>query len=257
MKSLYVVSVALGILSGAPQSAKSQTSVNFTKVNDSPRVAAKVKFIDDIQIINDSAKTGEPTPIDQWKMTAPKFDETRFENENKKQPKQKVLDVNFNDVEATVNIFPTASSQGKSIEAYNKTQFKYAQIMDIDVESIVNPDLYICIDKWYGTKYRYGGTTKKGVDCSALTGDLLRNAFNQNPERTARAQYAQSKKINFSQLQEGDLVFFNTTGGISHVGMYLNNGYFVHASVHKGVTISSLNDGYYRSKFIGAGRFNQ
>jgi cell wall-associated NlpC family hydrolase len=72
--------------------------------------------------------------------------------------------------------------------------------------------------------------------------------------RTARNQYAACNKVKREDLLEGDLVFFNTRGGVSHVGIYLGNGYFAHSSVHSGVTVSSLNDKYYSSKFIIGGR---
>ncbi len=64
------------------------------------------------------------------------------------------------------------------------------------------------------------------------------------------------KKLKKTDLLEGDLVFFNTRGGVSHAGVYLGNGYFVHASVHAGVTINSLNDAYYSRKYIGGGRIS-
>ena len=72
--------------------------------------------------------------------------------------------------------------------------------------------------------------------------------------RTARSQYDACEKIEKENLQEGDLVFFNTRRGVSHVGVYLRNGYFTHSSTGKGVTISSLDDAYYSKKFIGGGR---
>jgi len=71
--------------------------------------------------------------------------------------------------------------------------------------------------------------------------------------RTEKQQYAECKKIRKKELKEGDLVFFNTRKGVSHVGVYLANNYFVHASLN-GVTISSLDDAYYSRKYIGAGR---
>ena len=71
--------------------------------------------------------------------------------------------------------------------------------------------------------------------------------------RTAREQYNASRRISRAELREGDLVFFNTVGGISHVGMYLQNNKFVHAS-SGGVTVSDLFDEYWMKKFIGAGR---
>lgn len=148
-----------------------------------------------------------------------------------------------------------SAAAGKlATEACNAIQFKYAQLMDMEIESISNISLFAFIDDWWATAYRYGGTTKKGIDCSALTGLLLSTVYAIGIPRTARDQYAASEKITKEEMQEGDLVFFNTRGGISHVGVYLNNDRFVHASTSQGVTISSLNDDYYAKRFIGAGR---
>jgi len=126
--------------------------------------------------------------------------------------------------------------------------------MDIEAESISNVSLFGFIEEWWNTAYRYGGTTKKGIDCSAFTGLLLSTVYFTGVPRTAREQYASSEKINRDEMQEGDLVFFNTRGGVSHVGVYLANNYFVHASTSRGVTISNLNDNYFGKRFIGAGR---
>ena len=72
--------------------------------------------------------------------------------------------------------------------------------------------------------------------------------------RTARQQYKATKHIKKNELKEGDLVFFNTHGGVSHVGIYLDNDYFVHASASQGVTISSLDESYYAKRFICGGQ---
>jgi lipoprotein Spr len=72
--------------------------------------------------------------------------------------------------------------------------------------------------------------------------------------RTAREQYATFNRISKDDLKEGDLVFFNTTGGVSHVGMYLQNGKFIHSSTTNGVAISSLDEAYWKARFIGARR---
>jgi cell wall-associated NlpC family hydrolase len=72
--------------------------------------------------------------------------------------------------------------------------------------------------------------------------------------RTAKEQYHNCERIAADDLVEGDLVFFNTRRGVSHVGLYLGDKYFAHSSVHNGVTISSLKDEYYGKKFITGGR---
>lgn len=139
------------------------------------------------------------------------------------------------------------------IENLSALQFKYAMMMNVDVESLKNISLLGFIDNWFGTRYKLGGTSKRGIDCSALTGALLLAVYGFNLPRTARQQYEATDHIDKEELQEGDLVFFNTHGGVSHVGVYLENDYFLHASTH-GVTISSLDDHYYSKRFICGGR---
>ena len=141
-----------------------------------------------------------------------------------------------------------------AIEKLNELQIKYAMMINVDLESLNNLSLLSFIDDWFGTRYKYGGSTKRGIDCSALTGSLLMAVYGFAIPRTARQQYDASEKIKREDLKEGDLVFFNTTGGVSHVGLYLDNDYFVHASSSQGVTITSLNDPYFAKRFIGAGR---
>ncbi len=147
-----------------------------------------------------------------------------------------------------------SASLSLATEACKKLQFKYAQLMDMEIEGISNFMMFGFIDDWLNTRYRYGGTTKKGIDCSALTGLLFSAVYGFTLPRTAREQYHVSERVSKENLQEGDLVFFNTRGGISHVGVYLANDRFVHASSSQGVTISDLNDSYYANKYIGAGR---
>ena len=143
-----------------------------------------------------------------------------------------------------------------SVEALSPLQYKYAMMMDVDVESLKNVSLLSFIDDWFGTRYRYGGTSKRGIDCSALTGALLLAVYGFNMPRTAREQYDATEHISKNDLKEGDLVFFNTHGGVSHVGVYLENDYFVQASSH-GVKISNLDDHYYAKRFICGGRVTQ
>jgi lipoprotein Spr len=142
-----------------------------------------------------------------------------------------------------------------TIESGTTIQFKYAIVMDVEVERLDNQDLYRFIDSWWGTPYRMGGTTQKGVDCSAFVKTLESVIYGTNLPRTAREQKSGCSIITGSDLKEGDLVFFNTRGGVSHVGVYLTNNKFVHASTSGGVTISDLYDSYWHSRFLGAGRY--
>lgn len=119
-----------------------------------------------------------------------------------------------------------------------------------------NRSLYGFIKEWYGTPYRLGGTSKKAIDCSAFTRELLGQVYGSDLQRTAAMQYDMSKKIRSkSELKEGDLVFFSIKSKrITHVGVYLGEGKFVHASSSRGVMISELSQNYWTRYYAGGGR---
>lgn len=145
--------------------------------------------------------------------------------------------------------------EGFNIESADWLQFKYAIITDATVEKLSNLELLKVIDFWYGTRYCIGGSTANCIDCSAFTQNVLRDAYKIDIPRTAQEQFDATDKIDITELQEGDLVFFYTGGrAISHVGVYLLNNKFVHAATSGGVMVSDLNDAYWQSRFRGAGR---
>jgi cell wall-associated NlpC family hydrolase len=146
----------------------------------------------------------------------------------------------------------TSAAPG-TIESASSLQFKYAVLLNLEVEQVQNLNMFRVIDEWIGTRYKLGGTTKEGIDCSALMQILFTSLYGVTLPRTAREQFGFSRRISRTELKEGDLVFFNTVGGVSHVGMYLQNNKFIHASSN-GVTISDLYEDYWLRRFVGVGR---
>lgn len=103
--------------------------------------------------------------------------------------------------------------------------------------------------------YRYGGSTRAGIDCSAFTAVILSDAANVSLPRSASGQFRVGTKVAKQDLRFGDLVFFRTQGRrVSHVGIFLENDVFAHASVSDGVTFSSLESKYYKVRYAGARR---
>ncbi|MCX7984555.1 MAG: C40 family peptidase [Bacteroidetes bacterium] len=111
------------------------------------------------------------------------------------------------------------------------------------------------ISKYMGTPYVQGGTSSEGIDCSGYTMLVYKNAMGIQLPRSSTEQFKTGTPVEFSDLKFGDLVFFNTNGTpASHVGIYLGDDLFAHASVSLGVTISSLQSTYYSKRYCGARR---
>ena len=146
---------------------------------------------------------------------------------------------------------------GGNVEMSETMQFKYSILLNVPVEEIRDGKLFGFIEDWYGTRYKYGGSDKEGVDCSAFVQTFIATLYGFMLPRTSAQQYQQSKRIRKDELSEGDLVFFKTRGrkaGVSHVGVYLRNNKFVHASTSSGVMINDMDDTYYSAHYAGAGR---
>src|ERR1700761_1995724 len=131
---------------------------------------------------------------------------------------------------------------------------KYSTILGVNRSDIQNCRLYAFIDQWMGTPYKFGGEDKDGVDCSGLAQLLEQRVFNINIPRSTSQQINVIKRKYEEELVEGDLVFFDYNGKkFSHVGVYLQNGYYVHASSSKGVMIIRLHDPSMYKHFSRAG----
>jgi len=106
------------------------------------------------------------------------------------------------------------------------------------------------VKTFLGVPYKLGGSTLKGIDCSALVKKVY-EIFNIQLPRTAREQFAAGKRVAKDQLEEGDLVFFRRRGNSAHVGIYVGDNQFVHASSYsREVRVDYLNTPYYSQRFL-------
>ena len=129
-----------------------------------------------------------------------------------------------------------------------------SQIMGVALSATSNMKLFHFVYDWIGTPYRFGGSSRKGIDCSAFTKELYSEVFNLDIKRNSRDIFSMVSPVGKEELKEGDLVFFKIhSRRISHIGIYLGNNRFAHAS-SKGVAISSLDDAYYSRYFYKGGR---
>jgi cell wall-associated NlpC family hydrolase len=109
--------------------------------------------------------------------------------------------------------------------------------------------------RWKGTPYQLGGTGRRGIDCSAFVMTVFRNTFGIELPRCTDSQVQVGIHVSKAQLRTGDLVFFRTSRySVNHVGIYLKSGEFAHTSKSRGVTISSLYNGYWQSRYWTARR---
>lgn len=108
---------------------------------------------------------------------------------------------------------------------------------------------------WQGVPHRWGGTTRRGIDCSALVQTLHRSVSGVRLPRTTRAQVRSGERVRKRDLQPGDLVFFRLEKS-RHVGVYLDRGRFVHASASQGVMISNLAESYWTRSYWTARRIS-
>lgn len=109
--------------------------------------------------------------------------------------------------------------------------------------------LYSQFNDWQGVRYRYGGLSRSGIDCSGFVYVTFKTKLGLDLPRTTALQTRLGKEVSKSELKAGDLVFFKTTFQSGHVGIFLENNRFLHVSERKGVTISRLDDNYWKSNY--------
>jgi len=156
--------------------------------------------------------------------------------------------------QAQTKTSPNASDDKNSDDQESLAKDYLSQIMGVAMSATSNMKLFHFVYDWIGTPYRFGGDSRKGIDCSAFTKELYSNVFNMDIERNSRDIFSMVSPVKRDELKEGDLVFFKIhSRRISHVGIYLGNNRFAHAS-SRGVAISSLDDAYYKRYFYRGGR---
>ena len=129
----------------------------------------------------------------------------------------------------------------------------YADYEGTSATNTVREELIAYAYTYLGTPYVYGGSSYSGTDCSGFTMAVFAK-FGYSLSHGASDQYYTAASVSSKERQAGDLVFFDTFGGISHVGIYLGGGQFIHASSSGGVKINSLYESYYAACYLGAGR---
>ena len=115
--------------------------------------------------------------------------------------------------------------------------------------------LRVKVHQWIGTPHRLGGTSRNGIDCSGFVQMIYRDILKRSLPRSTALQVKSGLFADRNQLMTGDLVFFRLSGGKRHVGIYLGQTEFAHASTSRGVMISSLNDHYWRDSYWMARRY--
>ena len=132
---------------------------------------------------------------------------------------------------------------------------RYALLLNTDKKKVNNQKLYSFIDEWYGTPYKFGGSDKNGIDCSGFANKFYDEVYDKKIPRTVNDIYNSSNELNKNELKEGDFIFFKIESKkVSHIGIYLINDKFVHASTKKGIMISDLNEPFFQKCFHKFGR---
>jgi lipoprotein Spr len=146
-------------------------------------------------------------------------------------------------------LFKSENEEKKSEVITTPIEYKKAKNLSSNAnDKEIKAALMEFYNEWKNVKYKFGGNSKKGIDCSAFTQRIFKEKFNVKIPRSTRTQVKSGESIKKSQLQLGDLVFFKTGKYDRHVGVYMGDGNFMHASI-KGIKFTKLNKPFYKKAY--------
>lgn len=144
-----------------------------------------------------------------------------------------------------------ATQEQINAQIFSKSQTTASVSLKTETANTASQKVNAIYRKWAGTRYRLGGSSHSGIDCSAFVQKTMQGAFNINLPRSTADQRNVGRTISKSELRPGDLVFFRKN---NHVGVYIGGGKFVHASSSRGVTTSSLSESYWARNYTQSRR---
>ncbi|MDR1091562.1 MAG: C40 family peptidase [Prevotella sp.] len=237
---LLLFSVATMSVSATPQGKQ--------KPNKKKTVAGSVapKSIKVVQ----STNRVEVTTDDGYQFLLPKYEKI-FEDQHPAFPiSNKLL------TDAGIDLTPSLELMKEKMLEQKEMQ-ELSSRLGISITDPVHLDLYREAADWLGTRYRRGGMSRNAVDCSGFTNIIYKNVYGMQLDRVSTAIAKNVKEtISKDDLEPGDMVFFSTFKKkyINHVGVYIGDGKFIHASIKHGVIVSSLAEGYYSKAWRKGGR---
>ena len=139
--------------------------------------------------------------------------------------------------------FQSCGTSGRTFDSENRSRSYRVDVLLEDAHR-----------QWRGTPYLLGGVGRRGIDCSAFIREVYKEYFNVSLPRHTRDQIREGRSVRRSGIRPGDMIFFETSRGVLHVGIAMQDGRFLHASTSQGVTISDFGNRYWSKRFLRARR---
>ena len=168
-------------------------------------------------------------------------------------PQSQASDVSESSAEVTEEEKPPENKKEENLSSITETT--PSSIKEPSDEDVSSSSFEEFIKPWIGTRYKFGGSSRSGTDCSGYIMQVYKSKLNIALPHNAAGMFKMGSAVKAGDLKEGDLVFFGNVWGINHVGIYLSKNRFTHASSSQGVTITPMEMDYWKSRYKGARRF--